>query len=84
MFWAMRIRGADLATVQPFALAADYLGDRVRNRGEIMIAVVPVQVAGADDFLILASYAHAPHAWSPVGAENLIDTSCSKRPALPG
>ena len=84
MFWAMRIRGTDLATVQPFALAADYFGDRVRNRAEIMIAVVPVRVAGDDDFLILASYAHAPHAWWPVGAEDLLDTSCSKRPALPG
>ena len=84
MFWAMRIRGTDLATVQPFALAADYFDGRVRNRGDIMLAVVPVQAAGDDDFLILATYTHAPHAWWPVGAEDLLDTSCSTAPALPG
>jgi CDP-diacylglycerol pyrophosphatase len=82
MFWALRIRGADLATVQPLALAADYFGDRVRNRAEIMIAVAAVRVAGDDEFLILATYAHAPRAWWPVGAEDLLDRSCSAGPNL--
>ncbi len=49
-----------------------------------MIAVVPVRVAGDDEFLILASYAHAPRAWWPVGAEDLLDRSCSTAPDLPG
>jgi CDP-diacylglycerol pyrophosphatase len=80
MFWAMRIGGSDLASVQPFALAADYFGDRLRTRADLMVAVVPVRAAGDDDFLILASHAHAPHAWWPVGAEDLLDTSCSAEP----
>jgi hypothetical protein len=29
-------------------------------------------VEGDDQFLILASYAKAPHAWWPVGADNLL------------
>ena len=84
MFWAMRVRESDLAAVQPFALAADYFADKVRSRADIMIAVVPVRLADDDDFLILASYAHAPHAWWPVAAENILDTSCSTHPGAAG
>ncbi len=84
MFWAMRIGGSELATALPLALAADYFADRLRSRADLMVAVVPVRVAGDDDFLILASHTHAPHAWWPVGAENLLDMGCSTGPNFPG
>jgi hypothetical protein len=38
-----------------------------------MVAVAGVRVEGDDEFLILASYAKAPHAWWPVGSADLTD-----------
>jgi CDP-diacylglycerol pyrophosphatase len=84
MFWGLRIRGADLAAVQPLRLAADYLADKIRNRADLMIVVAATRVAGDDEFLILATYAHAPHSWWVFGAENLLDPSCSTASDLPG
>jgi CDP-diacylglycerol pyrophosphatase len=84
MFWGLRIQGADLAAVQPFRLAADYLADKARNRADIMIVVAATRVAGDDEFLILATYAHAPHSWWVFGAEDLLDPSCSTASDLPG
>ena len=49
-----------------------------------MIMVAAVRVDGQDEFLILASYAGAPHAWWPVGAENLLDRKCPAGPSLSG
>ena len=84
MFWGLRIMGADLAAVQPFRLAADYLADKARSRADIMIVVAGARVAGDDEFLILATYAHAPHSWWVFGAEDLLDPSCSTASDLPG
>ena len=83
MFWGLRIQG-DLAAVQPFRLAADYLADKARNRADIMIVVAATRVAGVDEFLILATYARAPHSWWVFGAEDLLDLSCSTASDLPG
>jgi CDP-diacylglycerol pyrophosphatase len=83
MFWGLRIQG-DLAAAQPFRLAGDYLADKARNRADIMIVVAATRVAGDDEFLILASYAHAPHSWWVFGAEDLLDPSCSTASDLPG
>jgi len=76
-FWGMRVRGTDLAGVEPFRLAAAALGDGVRNRAVLTIMVAGARVEGDDEFLILASYAGAPHAWRPVGADDLLDPACS-------
>ena len=72
MFWAYRIAGTELANVNPFQLASDELGGKTSSLGDLTIAVVGATVAGDDQFLILASYAKAPHAWWPVGADNLL------------
>ena len=48
------------------------------------IMVADVRVEGDDDFVILASYAGAPHSWWPVGAENLLDWKCPAGPRLSG
>jgi CDP-diacylglycerol pyrophosphatase len=77
MFWGTRIQGTDLSGAEPFRLAAEALADKAGRRGDLMIAVAGVRVANDDDFLILASYAKAPGAWWPVGAENLLDPSCA-------
>lgn len=83
MFWGLRVSEPNLTGVQPFRLAADYLADKVRERTDIMIVVAGVRVSGNDEFLILATYAHAPHAWWVFGAEDLLDPGCSTAPDLP-
>jgi CDP-diacylglycerol pyrophosphatase len=80
MFWAYRIPGTELANVNPFRLAAEELGDKTNGPGDLTVVVVGVRVDSDDQFLILASYAKAPHAWWPVGADNLLDVC---RPAKP-
>jgi CDP-diacylglycerol pyrophosphatase len=72
MFWAYRIPGADLANVNPFRLAAEELGPKTASPGDLTVVVVGARVEGDDQFLILATYAKAPHAWWPVGADNLL------------
>jgi CDP-diacylglycerol pyrophosphatase len=81
-FWATRIRAADLSDVQPFRLAAEALADKVKDLAIMMIMVAGVRVDGDDEFLILASYAGAPHAWWPVGADGLLDRECPAGPRL--
>jgi CDP-diacylglycerol pyrophosphatase len=73
MFWGYRIPAAELATVNPFRLAAEELGHKANGPGDLTIVVVGARVEDDDQFLILASYAKAPHAWWPVGADNLLD-----------
>src|SRR3984957_16275709 len=80
MFWAYRIPGTELANVNPFQLAAEELGDKTNGPGDLTVVVVGIRVDSDDQFLILASYAKAPHAWWPVGADNLLDVC---RPAKP-
>lgn len=76
MFWAYRIQGTELAKVNPFRLAAEELGSKT-SLGELTVVVVGARVDGDDQFLILASYAKAPHAWWPVGAGNVL-ASCRR------
>jgi CDP-diacylglycerol pyrophosphatase len=84
MFWAYRIPGTDLANVEPFRLAAEAFAGKTKSRGELTIVVVGVRVESDDEFLILASYAKAPHAWWPVGADDLLDSACPAGPRLAG
>jgi CDP-diacylglycerol pyrophosphatase len=72
VFWAYRIPGTGLASVNPFRLAAEELGAKTKSPGDLTVAVAGVRVDGDDEFLILASYARAPHAWWPVGDGNLL------------
>ena len=46
--------------------------------------VAGVRVEGDDEFLILASYAGAPGAWWPVGADDLLGPNCPARTRLAG
>jgi CDP-diacylglycerol pyrophosphatase len=72
MFWGYRIPGTELANVNPFRLAVEELGDRMNGPGDLTVVVVGARVENDDQFLILASYAKAPHAWWAVGADNLL------------
>jgi CDP-diacylglycerol pyrophosphatase len=72
MFWGYRIPGDDLANVNPFRLAAEAVAGKTKDPGDLTVVVVGVRVDREDQFLILASYAKAPHAWWPVGADNLL------------
>jgi CDP-diacylglycerol pyrophosphatase len=80
MFWGYRIPETELANVNPFQLAAEELGDKMRGLGDLTVVVAGVRVEDDDQFLILASYAKAPHAWWPVGADNLLDVCRPTRP----
>ncbi len=75
-FWALRVRSADLAGVEPFRLDRAELGGAVRDPADLVIAVVGATVSGNDEILILASYERAPGSWWPVGSDNLIDQRC--------
>ncbi|HZZ22031.1 MAG TPA: CDP-diacylglycerol diphosphatase [Roseiarcus sp.] len=72
MFWAYRIPGTDLASVNPFRLAAEAVAGKTKGPGDLTVVVAGVRVNSDDEFLILASYAKAPHAWWPVGADDLL------------
>jgi CDP-diacylglycerol pyrophosphatase len=76
MFWGYRIPGTDLANVNPFRLAAEALVGKTTGPGDLTVGVAGVRVDSGDEFLILASYAKAPHAWWPVGDGNLLDSAC--------
>jgi CDP-diacylglycerol pyrophosphatase len=76
MFWGYRIPGTELANVNPFRLAAEELGAKANGPGDLAVGVAGVRVGNDDEFLILASYAKAPHAWWPVGDGNLLDSAC--------
>ena len=49
-----------------------------------MIMVAGVRVEDQDEFVILASYAGAPGAWWPVGADSLLGGKCPTGPSLAG
>jgi CDP-diacylglycerol pyrophosphatase len=83
-FWGTRVGGTDLADVDPFRLAVAALSDKVGDLRKAMIVVAGVRVAGEDGFLILASYAGAPHSWWAVGADDLIDSRCPAESRLGG
>ena len=84
VFWGTRFRGTDLADVEPFRLAAEALADKVRDRAKLTIIVAGVRVTGEDGFLILASYAGAPHSWWPVSGDDLLDPHCPAEPGVSG
>ena len=79
MFWAYRIRATDLANAEPFRLVGEAFAGRARSRGDLTIMVAGVRVEGDDQFLILASYAHAPGAWWPVGSDDLLGLGLPRR-----
>ena len=83
MFWGLRIRGAELANVNPFRLADAALAGKARRPGDLTVGVAGVRVEGDDEFLILASYVKAPGAWWPVGDGNLY-ASCRAGPPRAG
>jgi CDP-diacylglycerol pyrophosphatase len=83
MFWGYRIPETDLATVNPFRLASEALAGKTKGPGDLTVAVAGVRVDNDDQFLILASYAKAPHAWWPVGAEDLLG-ACMAGPRRAG
>ena len=84
MFWGTRVRGADLADIEPFRLAAEALADKVRDRAKLTIAVAGVRVEGDDQFLVLASYVEATGGLLPVRSSDLLGESCPAGPSTSG
>jgi len=79
-FWVLRLGRADLEGVDPFRLAHRSFAGVVDDLSQLTVAVAGATVAGEDDLLILASYAHAPGSWWPVGADDLLDSRCRPEP----
>jgi len=84
MLWGYRIPGTGLANVNPFRLAAEAVAGKTKGPGDLTVVVAGVRVNGDDEFLILASYARAPHAWWPVGSDDLLDSTCPGGPRRAG
>lgn len=80
-FWVLRLGRADLDGVDPFQLVFEAFDPIVEDPARFTIGVAGATVEGQDDLVILASYAHAPHSWWPVGADNLIDSRCKSEPS---
>ena len=76
VFWIYRTGQSDLAGVYPFRLAAEGLAGMARSRADITIAVAKVPMDGTDEFVVLATYVHAPHQWWPMGSDDLLDYGC--------
>lgn len=76
VFWGMRVRGTDLAEVDPFRLVAKEFADKVSDLGKVTIMVAALRVEGEDEFLILTSYLGAPHSWWSVGDNELLGPHC--------
>ena len=79
-FWVLRLGQADLDGVDPFRLVFDAFDAVVDDPASLTIGVAGATVEGQDDLVILASYAHAPGSWWPVGADNLLDSRCEPEP----
>jgi CDP-diacylglycerol pyrophosphatase len=76
VFWGMRIRGTDLAEVDPFRLVAEGFADKVRDVGNLTIMVAAVRVDREEGFLILAFYLGTPYSWWSVGSKELVGPHC--------
>ncbi len=83
VLWALRTGRHDLAGVEPFRLAAEGLGDKIRDRAQLMIFVTAVRLAN-EELLILASDANASASSYQVTAEDVIDLAYSVRSGLSG
>jgi CDP-diacylglycerol pyrophosphatase len=82
MFWAYRIAGTDLVSINPFRLAAEAVAGKAGGPGDLTVVVAGVRVDSDDEFLVLASYAKAP--WRPVGSGDLLNSPCPAGPRLAG
>ena len=83
MLWGLRTGRHDLAGVEPFRLAAEGLGDKIRDRAQLMIFVAGVRLVD-EELLILASETNASGSSYQVGADDVIDLACTARSGLPG
>jgi CDP-diacylglycerol pyrophosphatase len=79
-FWGTRVRGSDLAGVDPFRLAEAEFAGKAKRFGDVMIMVAGARVEGEDQFLILGTYEGAPHAWYEAGSDNLLAKTCPLEP----
>jgi CDP-diacylglycerol pyrophosphatase len=83
-FWGLRIERADLSDVDPLQLAAEGLGDKIRNLTRLTIIVAGVRIGDSDESVILASYSSASGMLSEASAESMVDPDCSHGSRLIG
>jgi CDP-diacylglycerol pyrophosphatase len=76
MFWGLPTGRTELDGVHPFQLAADQFARQAPSRADLTIAVATARIDGRDEFVILATYAHAPHQWWAIGSDDLLDHEC--------
>lgn len=76
VFWGFRTGQTELAGIHPFILAADQFAGQARSRADLTIAVATSRIEGKDEFVVLATYAHAPHQWWTMGSDDLLDYEC--------
>jgi CDP-diacylglycerol pyrophosphatase len=77
--WVFRTARANLATIEPFRLAADGLGAAKLDRARSAIAIAEIRVAARGEFFILASR----ESRAAAGAEGIVDPVCAQRANVP-
>ncbi len=76
VFWGYPTGTSDLAAVDPFRLAFDAMAPMTRDRASVTVALALASVNGHEQFVVLATYVHAPHQWWPMGSDDLLDYAC--------
>jgi CDP-diacylglycerol pyrophosphatase len=77
VFYGVRVKGSDLEQLNPFRIVAHGFVGATENPGGLMVMVAGARVKDEDDFLILALFEGVSRALLHVGAESLLDRSCT-------
>jgi CDP-diacylglycerol pyrophosphatase len=76
VFWGLPTGTTDLAQVDVFRVALEAMSAMTNDPGSVTLAVAMTSTGGREQFVILATYARAPHQWWPMGSDDLLDYSC--------
>lgn len=77
IYFGVRVTEADFQTLNPVRIAAQGFAGAARNPGGLMVMAVGARVHEEDDMLILALFEGVDGRIQHVGAEDLLDRSCT-------
>ena len=77
VYFGVRVKESDFEQLNPFRIAAHGFVGAAENPGRLMVMVVGARVRDEDDLLILAFFEGVSGALRHVGAEALMDRSCT-------
>jgi CDP-diacylglycerol pyrophosphatase len=77
VYYGVRFKEADFERLNPFRIAAQEFVGAAQNPGRLMVMVVGARVKDEDDLLIVAFFEGVSGTLHHVGAETLLDRSCT-------